>query len=499
MTKEETADFQRNIREDFGESYTVKVDKVLDSDERNRLIAHVKNTIGDENISVLIIEPNVPDFNFNYSINQVDSAPKPARDKAQNLQITLPKNIYGEKWTVLQNRLLNAICPLDLNERRLIMFLSPLVRQAIDKDATQRTFVVKVLDFMKEFSIKSHAYYAELENTVKSLQQKFYEFWDFQADEKLTSKVRVTWISKGDYKENQGQIHIDLHDDLVEMLTVFDKTHPYTKYERKMISELGSHGVILFELIASCMFQKHKKKTYTINFLREKFSCVERYPSVSDFKRYVLDTAIKDIEKYTPYRISYVQKKISRAVTDIVFSFENIAAEKILTIAPGKIINDERIPKPKSLSWQTKGLSDNQIRKIAVNKDKFVEANQHLVSDKRADYYQAFEYLKTQLKDPNKLSQFYKIDEFLGFNKDAKLLNPPMTEPVKLQKQKDQSFKPLSSDEIERIVSNAQFQADYAKYNFSPEVGSPEHIESLRFKLKANQAEFIKKPLRSYL
>ena len=46
-------------------------------------------------------------------------------DNALELQNKL---IYGDKWFVLQNRLLNAISDLDLNERRLIMFLSPMVR-----------------------------------------------------------------------------------------------------------------------------------------------------------------------------------------------------------------------------------------------------------------------------------------------------------------------------------------------------------------------------------
>ena len=60
--------------------------------------------------------------------------------------------IYGEEWIVLQNRLLNAISNLDLNERRLIMFLSPLVRKEVDKDPHQQTFILccrKTTDFRR--------------------------------------------------------------------------------------------------------------------------------------------------------------------------------------------------------------------------------------------------------------------------------------------------------------------------------------------------------------
>lgn len=232
--------------------------------------------------------------------------------------------IYGEEWIVLQNRLLNAISNLELNERRLIMFLSPLVRKEVDKNPYQSTFVVRVRDFQDEYGIKSKAYYQELENICNSLQHKTYEFWNFSANKKYKSKVKVTWITKGDYKDNQGEVHIDLHNDVIEMLTVFDKTNPFTKYQRQMIVKLGCYGIILFELISSCLHQKNKTKSYTIEYLREKFNCTDTYPVISEFKRNVLDKAIKDIEKHTPLRITYTQVKKGRVVTDIVFAFENL-------------------------------------------------------------------------------------------------------------------------------------------------------------------------------
>lgn len=232
--------------------------------------------------------------------------------------------IYGEEWIVLQNRLLNAISNLELNERRLIMFLSPLVRKEVDKNPYQSTFIVRVKDFQDEYGIKSKAYYQELENICNSLQHKTYEFWNFSANKKYKSKVKVTWITKGDYKDNQGEVHIDLHNDVIEMLTVFDKTNPFTKYQRQMIVKLGCYGIILFELISSCLHQKNKTKAYTIEYLREKFNCIDTYPVISEFKRNVLDKAIKDIEKHTPLRITYTQVKKGRVVTEIVFAFENL-------------------------------------------------------------------------------------------------------------------------------------------------------------------------------
>jgi hypothetical protein len=117
-----------------------------------------------------------------------------------NRNVSKINNVYSEEWIVLQNRLLNAISDLELNERRLIMFLSPLVRKEIDKNPYQHTFIVRVKDFQEEYGIKSNRYYEELAEICNSLQHKTYQFWDFSKNKKYKSKVKVTWITKGNYK-----------------------------------------------------------------------------------------------------------------------------------------------------------------------------------------------------------------------------------------------------------------------------------------------------------
>lgn len=231
--------------------------------------------------------------------------------------------VYGENWIVVQNRLLNAISDLSLNERRLIMFLSPLVRNAVDMDSSQRNFFVSATDFGTEYRINSKTVYRTLENIARTLHGKQFHIWKWNGNTK--NNRGINWIGEIEYIPTQGGIEIELTSTVIEMLTVFDKANPFTKYERQLIVSLGGYGIILFELIASCMHQQHKQKSYTIEYLREKFNCVSKYNVISEFKRNVLDTAISDIHQHTPYRITYNQVKKGRKVTDIVFSFENTA------------------------------------------------------------------------------------------------------------------------------------------------------------------------------
>lgn len=328
--------------------------------------------------------------------------------------------LYDESWIVLQNRLLNAITNLDLNERRLVMFLSPIVRKAVDKNPNQRKFVIRVKDFIDEYKINSHSYYKELKKIGRGLQDKSFVFWDFNQNTKESLESAVSWIGKSTYKPKLGEIDIVLMDDVVEMLTVFDKANPYTKYQRDMIVSLGCYGLLMFELIASCMYQKHKTRAYTIEFLREKFNCQNNYEKISDFKLYVIDKAIKDVEANTPYRVNYTQNKSGRRVCELVFSFEDISV-KTLSQIPNPLNQQNNIHKGSTkqrTSWQVKGLSDAQIKKIAIFQREFIDANTHKISaNDRRDYAEIFEGWKEDLKDPVKVNTYHKIQELLDRQK----------------------------------------------------------------------------------
>lgn len=348
----------------------------------------------------------------------------PSSQEVATIKPQAVTRVYGEQWVVMQNRLLNAITNLELNERRLIMFLSPIVRKGIEKDPKQRTFLVRVKDFQDEYSIKGKYIYQELAKIADTILEKAFFFWYDRENGK--AKKGVSWVSECDYLENEGMIKIKLDDTVIEMLTIFDKDNPFTKYERQMIINLGSYGIVLFELIASCMHQQHKQKAYSIEYLREKFNCVDTYPKTNDFKNRVIDRAIKDIEQNTPFRIKYTQNKKGRVVSELVFSFEDTAT-KGLEDKKKKGVGIERNPNTidwvngatdneakKAPSWQTKGLSDSQINKIRVNMQEFIDGNSSKISpNDRRDYPEIFESWRPMLKDPKQAVTFHKVQELL--------------------------------------------------------------------------------------
>lgn len=405
-----------------------------------------------------------------------------------------PSKIYGENWIVMQNRMVHAISNLELDERRLVLHLSPIVRKRVDQDPTAKRFIVNANEFAKEFGLKGNHYYDLVRKAALSLQDKSFWTWEFERNEKARYEARVSWIGKSVYKPRSAIVEIILMDDVIEMLSVFDRNNPFTKYHKDLIVNLNSDGLILLELVASFEGKRHKQQTFTTEYIREKFNRVDTYPSISEFKRNVLDKAVADLKKFTPYVVSYDTEcnRGGRAITHFTFSVhrdkESINVSKALEVANNK---------PKKVF--SKGLTDKQIAKLAKNKKQFVSANQHMNPDKGLDFYQIFENFKPLLADKSTVNSFHLVDELLSIKVGETFEAPAAQKPAPKKPKTvvaNASFAPTAA-QIKLIAANPEFQNDYPNTSYA--TGSDSHIAYLEFRLGSNATEFTKRPLSTYL
>lgn len=269
-----------------------------------------------------LLDPPIPIENFFRKRTEMVQEPSlPVVASAPQVKKTTKREMTyanSQDLIIIQNRLLHAISHLTLNERRLILFLSPIVRKQIEQEPNNRVFYVYVQDFVGEYGIKSKKYYSELEKIADSIVEKAFFFW--YKTENGKAKKGVSWVSECDYIENEGMIKVKLDDTVIEMLTVFDRAtgNFWTQYQKEWIVNLGAYGIIMLEMILS---SKEINGYYTVEHLREKFNCTDNYSVFGDFKRYVIDKSIKEIEKHTPIRISYKMDKTGKNVKGIKFSY----------------------------------------------------------------------------------------------------------------------------------------------------------------------------------
>lgn len=143
-----------------------------------------------------------------------------------------------------------------------------------------------------------------------------------------------------------------------------------------------------------------------------------KYPLVADLKRWVIETAVKEINEKTPYAVKYELIKKGRKFTHLELKFKEKDKPKqplerdsnTIDAFTGQTDNEAK----KFPSWQMKGLSNGQINKIGVNKQEFIDSNTNKISpNDRRGYDEIFESWKPQLKDPNTVNSFNKIQELL--------------------------------------------------------------------------------------
>lgn len=325
-----------------------------------------------------------------------------------------PSRIYGESWVVMQNKLVYSISNLALDERRMILFLSPIVRRAIDINPDQKMFTIKVRDYAKEYELTNKNIYAKLKKQSVGLQSKNFFIWLFDANEKEALENSISWSKKTRYKPKKGEIEIELDDVVIQMLTIFDKNHPYTKYSRKLLVNLNSYALILLELVASFEDQRNKQKEFTVEYLREKFDCVNQYEKTAEFIRNVLKTAAESLKKNSHYVVSYTTKARlgGRKVTHIVFnlSYKPDTSKEAIDCqlkASEQHAHIRRTP-----------LTKPQIAKIGVNKVAFIDANKHLLSSRNnKEYGEIFADWEPLLADRKTVANFKYIDVLLSAQK----------------------------------------------------------------------------------
>lgn len=226
--------------------------------------------------------------------------------------------IYGRDLIVQNNRLIEAVQELTLSEKRLMLFLSPIVRRETEIDPKKSTFTVRATDFSAEYGIKSDGAYSHLEYAADNLQTKMFQYW--QADQK--SRVKVNFAYRSTYRDGLGEVDITLPEEVIFLLTVFDKHNHFTKYDKKNIAKMSSvHAITLYELLVQ--YRSIGERTLELSYLRDRFGCMSSYPRVADFKHWVIDVAIKQIQDNTGLTVSYQQNKRGRLIHSLTFKFND--------------------------------------------------------------------------------------------------------------------------------------------------------------------------------
>lgn len=279
---------------------------------------------------------------------------------------------------VKDNALINASYNLDLVEQRLILLAIVEARESGKGINANDPLTVHAESYINQFNVHRNTAYQALKDACDDL---FVRQFSYQS---LSEKGNVInhksrWVSEVAYIDNEAVVRLIFSPAIVPLITKLEEQ--FTKYEMQQISNLTSaYAVRLYEILIAW---RSTGKTPLINLIdfRKKIGVLEtEYKRMYDFKKYVLDIALKQVNEHTDITVNVEQHKVGRSIIGFSFNFKqkkpvsNIESKnnmKALTSAQRQLFAGKlsKLPEMGNLSYGTESYEEFAIRIADMLKD----------------------------------------------------------------------------------------------------------------------------------
>lgn len=236
--------------------------------------------------------------------------------------------------TLEQRLILSAIAQVPKGEEVSDTVLYPLSIEAISKLGGD----VKVLS-------------AEFKDAVNRLYERSIVLRDHDAS------TSFRWIQQK-RETKDGALSIRFSAPILPFLS--NLSTEFTKYlESDIVGMTSPYAIRFYELMMQ--YRSIGKREISLEDLRWMFQLQDKYPVWADLKRWVIDQATKEINKYSPYKLTVETKKTGRKITSLVLKFQD---KKALKAPKGKASssNYEGLTKDKNTPDLFHGKTENEQR-----------------------------------------------------------------------------------------------------------------------------------------
>lgn len=241
-----------------------------------------------------------------------------ARGKKQiEGQLSFNFSLNTGNYVVQANELVGGKQSLKLNSAKLIR---AAIMQIVPEDKELKPYIVTIKELSELLKVSESNLYRDIDDITDDIMKK--PIFVKRVIKDNVKWVKIAWVTRCEYNSDVG-VSIKLNDDLKPFLLQL-KEH-YTQYTLDNIMAMKStYSIRIFELLQ----EKVKKKVLgrcgeyvqiTVQELRECCDCEDKYKSFNNFKTRVLDTACKEINDLTMFRVKYDYVKHGRTIVAIVF------------------------------------------------------------------------------------------------------------------------------------------------------------------------------------
>ena len=225
---------------------------------------------------------------------------------------------------VKDNALIEASHRLGEVEQRLVLLAILKGRKYCDsvEQLRGKELIIHADDYITKFGGTQQGAYKALKQAVMGL---YRAEWGYKYLNKGEQRVRYErFTQSADYGQGEGTVSFRFADAIIPMLVELERN--FTTYEIKQVAELSSsYAMRLYEFFIQHLDKKTGKGWLDISLddLRFRFGLLPtEYKTMSNFKAYVLDFSLKQINTKTDLSATYTQRKQGRVIVGFRFDFE---------------------------------------------------------------------------------------------------------------------------------------------------------------------------------
>lgn len=222
---------------------------------------------------------------------------------------------------VKDNALIQASYTLDTVEQRLILLAIAEARETGQGITENSLLEVHASSYINTFNVEKHTAYTVLREASKSLFDRYVTYHDVNPKTGKDRSFHCRWVDKIGYEHQSGIIFLRFTQDIVPLITRLEEN--FTKYELQQVSKLtSSYAIRLYELLIQWR-SNGKTPIFDLLVFRQQLGVeVHQYKTMSNFKTYVLDFALKQVNELTDITAKYEQHKSGRSISGFSFTFK---------------------------------------------------------------------------------------------------------------------------------------------------------------------------------
>ncbi|APV37798.1 replication initiation protein RepM [Acinetobacter soli] len=304
---------------------------------------------------------------------------------------------------VKDNALINASYNLDLVEQRLILLAIVEARESGRGINANDPLFIHAESYINHFGVHRNTAYQALKDACKDLFARQFSYQELSPKGKIINQMS-RWVSQVGYMDDGATVNLIFAPAIIPLITRLEEQ--FTSYELEQISGLNSaYAVRLYELLIAWR-STGKTPVIELTDFRTKMGVLDgEYTRSDNFKKWVIEKPIEQINEHTDITVKFEQHKTGRTITGFSFKFKQKPQPKI-----EKPIDPKRDPNTPDFFID---MTDSQRHLFAHKLSQLPEMSKY--SEGTESYENFAKRIANMLLEPEKFRTFYPLLQQVGF------------------------------------------------------------------------------------